>query len=691
MEYLKMRYLLLLLFTSLSFAQQTEVVDFLKISAAVAINTEEKSVSGNLLIRFQILKDTDSIYLDAKNMEVENGTIEHFEISYSDNKIFFLHDFKAGEFYETTFNYKAKPKQTLYFTKDQVWTQGQGKYTSHWLPSLDDMNDKIVFDMTYLPSKKTTLIANGVKKSEEDYMGKPNYFFDMQQPMSSYLVAFAMGDFDKKTIVSQSGIPIELFYRPEDSTKVEPTYRYTKDIFDFLETKIGVPYPWQNYKQVPVRDFLYAGMENTGCTIFSEAFVVDAIGFNDKNYVNVNAHELAHQWFGNLVTETESTHHWLHEGFATYYALQAERAIFGEDYYYWKLYQSAEKLMALSNQGKGQSLLNPKASSLTFYEKGAWALHILNETIGEEAFDAAIKNYLTKHRFGNVTTTDFVNEITAASTVDVSKWEKDWLQQTAFQSNAVYESMLKSPFITKLFDIKSLRSLPISEKKNELNLALTFPDDFIGQEAITQLLDEPWDEAAPYYRKGMASNNIFVRQAIAMQLDKIPLDFKADFETLLDDDSYATKEAAMIRLAVNFPSEIPNYLNKLKAVEGFQDKNIRQLYLAYSLATRYYVNEDKATLSKELFSYASAQYSFEVREIAFGYINQLNLWNKETVHHLVNANTHHYWRFRNGARDLLDAQLNESSFRKLLVTIYPKLDQAEKDYLKRIEFNISEE
>ena len=76
--------------------------------------------------------------------------------------------------------------------------------------------------------------------------------------MSSYLVAFAVGDFSKKTIASSSNVPMELYYPTSDSLLIEPTYRYSKRIFDFLEQEIGVDYPWQNYKQVPLKDFLYA-------------------------------------------------------------------------------------------------------------------------------------------------------------------------------------------------------------------------------------------------------------------------------------------------------------------------------------------------------------------------------------------------------------------------------------------------
>ncbi len=121
--------------------------------------------------------------------------------------------------------------------KRQIWTQGQGKYTSNWLPSFDDMNDKIEFDLNIEFDKNYQVIANGELTNKQINDSTITWHYDMQQPMSSYLVALALGKYDKKIEYSKSGIPLEMYYYPEDSLKFEPTYRYTKKMFDFLEVR----------------------------------------------------------------------------------------------------------------------------------------------------------------------------------------------------------------------------------------------------------------------------------------------------------------------------------------------------------------------------------------------------------------------------------------------------------------------
>jgi aminopeptidase N len=536
----------------------------------------------------------------------------------------------------------------------------------------------------FLISKDKSVVANGKLIDLQNVNEVIAWRFDMEKPMSSYLVAFAIGEFNKKDLASNSGIPIELYYKPSDSLKVEPTYRYSKQIFDFLETEIGIPYPWQNYKQVPVRDFLYAGMENTTATFFSEAFVVDSIGFNDRNYVNVNAHELAHQWFGDMVTEKASEDHWLQEGFATYYALLAEKDIFGDDYYYWQLYQTAEQLKTASDEGKGESLLNPKASSLTFYQKGAWALHILRERIGDEAFKTAIKNYLEKYKFKNVSTDDFLNEVKGVSAIDISDFERKWLQQSAFKGEEAYQSLLKSEFIKKYFEVSALRATPLKDKKLQLKTALTFPNDFIGQEAVYQLAGELLSETLPLYKNAFESNNLYVRQAVALSLQTIPKEFQKEYESLLNDDSYVTMETALYQLWMQFPEKRTEYLNKTKGIEGFQNKNIRQLWLTLALITEDYENSEKENYLKELKNYTSTDYSFEIREKAFEYVNELQLWDLETLKNLVEACVHPTWRFSKPSKEMLSNLLQDKKYYEQIKVLGRQVSEKAANYLNSI-------
>ncbi|MEZ4859568.1 MAG: M1 family metallopeptidase [Flavobacteriaceae bacterium] len=651
--------------------------------ATIEAIAAEGKVEGTLKVTFKMLQKADSVYLDAKNMVITDQALESVKVKALEDKIWFLEPFEKDRTYTAFFSYQAYPNQALYFTKNQIWTQGQGKYTSHWLPSVDDMNDKIEFDLQLIVPSDYTAVANGRLDKFILYDDKIAWQYDMEHPMSSYLVAFAMGDFKMKKIASQSGVPIELYLAAKDTLKREPTYRYTKEIFDFLESEIRVAYPWQNYKQVPVRDFLYAGMENTGCTIFSEAFVVDSIGFVDRNYVNVNAHELAHQWFGNLVTETEGTHHWLHEGFATYYALLAEKELFGEDYYYWKLFNSAEQLQAMSDAGKGESLLNPKASSLTFYEKGAWALHILKETIGEAAFKNGVQNYLNTHAFGNVTTHDFLKEIEAVTEVDISDWNANWLQQSAFKAEEAYQSLMRSSFMEQFFQISALRATSLQEKKPILLQALRSGNEYIAQEVVYQLGNEDFSEVKDLYQIAMNTNHTIVRQAVALSMESLPKDFQKEYESLLQDASYLTIEAALYNLWVNFPEKRATYLDATSHLIGFQDKNIRQLWLTLALYTQGYKEAEKPQFLTELVDYSSEDYSFEIREKALDYLFSMGIKTPEFMKNLVNACTHHYWRFRDSSRKLLDDFIKSEANMELVLGLFSSYSEAEKAYLQR--------
>jgi aminopeptidase N len=682
-----MKALFFLLFSIFSFSQQTKYVDFLTCTAYLYPNFEEKSISGSVTYEFKVKQIIDTIKIDAKNIVFSDVMINGKLVKYKNSgKTLDLFDGYSKGKNKLTFQYTAIPKQTLYFIGQdenrQIWTQGQGKYTSHWLPSFDDVNEKVIFGITinyyvdmdkfeFNPialsngklnfEKKTISWSRGVNDITRNYQ--------MQKPMSSYLVMLAFGNFVKQEVKSKSGTPLEFYIDKNDYSKFEPTYRYSKQIFDYLELEIGMKYPWKIYRQVPVRDFLYAGMENTTSTIFAQDFVVDSIGFNDKNYINVNAHELAHQWFGDLITAQSGKHHWLQEGFATYYALLAEKEVFGDDYFYNELYDYA---LQLRNAAKTDTIpvMNENASSLSFYKKGAWALHTLREDIGAKNFQKAVKKYLKKYQYKNVNTDEFLAEIKkVAKDFDIKKFKSKWLETSGF------DMVLAESYLEKNKSVTAYIQLTKEKKDLENYKAILQSETYfaIKQYIFYKLVNTPFEGKKELIEIGMRQN-VYVRQAIAETMTKIHVEFKSQYETFLDDDSYKTKEIALINLCNSFPNQASEYLEKLKNLQGNNDKSLRITWLKIAL------NLNKNTEFKELYfnellNYTSSNNESLIRENALEVLLELYPNNPNVIQALFQATTHHKWQFTKFAREKIRTMFKQPDFRNQVENLVKTVDE----------------
>src|SRR5690606_16835758 len=178
---------------------------------------------------------------------------------YDKKKIAFTQGFKEGD-NTVTISYKTNPKQALYYvgsgTDLQIWTQGQGKYTSHWLPSFDDYNEKVIFNTKITFETGYDVISNRTLDGKTASGKNTTWSYKRTKPMMSYLVMMAIGKVDEKTEKSASGITIENYIRPVDASKYATTYQLTKKIFGFLENQTGYPYRWQIYRNIPVEDFM---------------------------------------------------------------------------------------------------------------------------------------------------------------------------------------------------------------------------------------------------------------------------------------------------------------------------------------------------------------------------------------------------------------------------------------------------
>ena len=589
--------------------------------------------------------------------------------------------FKKGK-NKLSFSYSAKPKQTLYFTGEgenlQIWTQGQGRYTSHWLPSFDDVNEKVIFNLNVSFDPNLTVISNGIHQSTVVYppLSSQNniWNFRMKKPMSSYLVMLAIGNFAKQTSTTKSGTPLEFYLGKNDVSKFEPTYRYSKEMFNYLEQEIGVKYPWGIYRQVPVRDFLYAGMENTTSTIFAQDFVVDEIGFNDRNYVNVNAHELAHQWFGDLITAQSGKHHWLQEGFATYYALLAERHLFGDDYFYEELNDYAEQLKRASKTDT-IPVMNEKASSLSFYKKGAWALHVMREDIGAKNFQKAVVKYLKKYQYKNVNTDDFLKIVKEVSGYDVENFKKVWLEKSGFEMEIAQKYLSKNKFIQDYFALKKSKK-SLAELTEILKSEAYYP---IKQYIVYQTRNIPFEERKVILETALATNDILVRRAVAESTPVVPEAFKSQYETLLKDNSHQTKEIALTNLWKNFPDERLRYLEQTKEIVGNNDKSFRLTWLALAMNTENLPEQVKATSYNQLLDFASENYESSVRQNALELLLQLNPNDEKVIELLFKATVHHKWQFTKFGRDNVRLLLKKPEYRILVEKLASPSDEIMKE------------
>ncbi|GLB49233.1 M1 family metallopeptidase [Neptunitalea lumnitzerae] len=691
MNFKHILFLITVFVSSVAIAQQTKVADFIKADVDVTIDPYKQRVSGTVTYLVDILDKTDSLYLDAQHTNFSdvrwNGKKVTYEVT--DKYLILRKKLKVKEGNTLEFTYETTPKKAMYFVgwdfedaRKQVWTQGQGKYTSNWLPSFDDVNEKVIFNLSVAFLKDYEVIANGALVSSSmvnDTLKKWNY--EMQYPMSSYLLAIAAGKYKYKTVMAASGKELLLYYYPNLENRYEPTYRYSKEIFDFFEKEIGVPFGWSNYKQIPVKDFMYGGMENTTATIFNDSYYIDSLSFVDRNYVNVNGHELAHQWFGDLITEATPEDHWLQEGFATYYALLAEKKIFGDAYFKASLFDNAAQLKYQDDSGNGESILNPKAGSLTFYQKGAWALVALAHEVGHDNFRKGIKKYLQKYQYKNVTTDEFLFEIESVSGKNLTDFKERWLENTHFLYEEAMQLLEDKPYsLPNLVNEKFKDTSSVKATDAYKELWNTMPSEY-KQRVISYRYNVLKDSF--FIKSALADKNVLVRQAYIVQTQEVPSYLQETFEGFLVDSSYNTIENVLYKLWINFPEKRGEYLDKTKTVKGFNDLNIRVLWLALALATPDYSALETKAYFDELSGYTSPKYDYNVREKAFGFLLQMDAFTNANLKDLVDGCLHHSWSFASRCRTILDKLLDDPVYKERFQNLLEKLSDKEQNYLKK--------
>lgn len=324
--------------------------------------------------------------------------------------------------------------------KQLIATQFESHHAREAFPCIDEPEAKATFDLVLTSPVGETAIANTPIASQETVENKLITTFETTPIMSTYLLAFVYGELGYKEAVTKHGVTVRTYATPDNVDFTDFALDAAVKSLDFFTDYFGVPYPLAKCDLIALPDFASGAMENWGCITFREhGLFLDPANSSlpTKQYiVMVVAHELAHQWFGNLVTMRWWNDLWLNESFATWMSYLASDALY-PDWDVWTQFvadeqQVAFKFDSLENTHPIQTTISHPDEIRTIfdaisYEKGASVLQMLVNYIGQEAFQNGLQQYLKAHLYKNTVADDLWGALEAASSKPVTHFMQSWI------------------------------------------------------------------------------------------------------------------------------------------------------------------------------------------------------------------------------------------------------------------------
>lgn len=467
------------------------------IALDVGFDFERSLVFGRVTHRIRSLNPgLNEIRLDAapeiKVATVRvDGTDAAFTRTENDLIVSFPRRLRYDDSVSIEISYDVSPKKGLYFIKrnpehvgsrDQIWTQGEGEDHHYWIPMYDYPNDLATTEVRATLRSDWKLLANGRLVSRTDHRdGTATWHYSMEKPHAGYLMMLAAGDY-LVTRDTALGVPLEYWSYPEHPERVEVTFGRTPDMLRYFDSLIGVPYPWNKYAQVSISRFMYSGMENTTATTLNDFSLVDAHGFLDYNPDGLIAHELAHQWFGDLVTNRSWDHLWIHESFATYLAARYMGYRYGDEEFSREMFSNAEGARWTDSDQGRSPIAGGKGYTANIYGRGAFVLHMLNRLVGEELFWRSVRHFLERNAHRVVETNDL-----QVAFEDVTGYDLDW-----FFDQWIYGAGMPELNVTSEYDGDSLRLIVAQiQPRDSLTPTFRFPLEIELLDAASGLQENP--------------------------------------------------------------------------------------------------------------------------------------------------------------------------------------------------------
>jgi aminopeptidase N len=444
-------------------------VQMVHLALDVTPDFKRRTIEATAVLTFKpVAKPVREVKLDAVDLDVHavSSTDKLQAWQATDEKVIitFAEPIPADKETRVTLSYSAEPTEGLYFRTPEMgykdgdthlFSQGEEISARHWYPCLDSPNQRFTSELACHVPQGMSVISNGrlVSETNDPAAALLVSHWSQDKPHANYLITLVAGYF-KKLEDKHGDLPLAFFVPASEIAEAASSFRDTKDMVEFFEQEIGVPYPWAKYYQVCVNDFVAGGMENTSATTLTDGTLFTDATENIRESDGLIAHELAHQWFGDLVTCKDWSHAWLNEGFATYYEALYNGHRHGRDWLLYSLYNRARNITAMANDSTPivrRTYGEPREMfGYLSYPKAAWVLHMLRSQLGDELYRRCVKTYLQRHQYGNVVTEDLRAVIEELSGRSYDQFFDQWFYHGHFPELEISYEWQELPKLAKV-------------------------------------------------------------------------------------------------------------------------------------------------------------------------------------------------------------------------------------------------
>jgi aminopeptidase N len=408
-----------------------------------------RSLRGRVTLSLQSRQDDlAAIELDAVDMSITAVTVDNKPATdtHYDGKrlrVELGQPRKRGEKFALSVSYQCTPVRGLYFVGPdeahpgrplECWTQGQDEDSRFYFPCMDAPLVKSTSEVLCTAPADLFVLSNGDLREKRDLAdGRALWHYALDFPHSPYLVTLVVGQFAEiKDRAPETGVDV-YYYGPKGrEADVQRSLKTTPAIIDFFGKTIGVTYPFRRYSQIFVSDFIFGGMENTSATTLTGEVMLDERAALDHDIEYLVAHELAHQWWGDLVTCREWPEAWLNEGFATYFEYVWRTHSRGRDEADVELLGDLDGYLDEAGEYQRPIVCRQFEEPIDLfdrhlYDKGGRVLHMLRQEIGDAVFWRALRLYAERHARGSVETRDLARAVEEAAGRNLDRFFHQWV------------------------------------------------------------------------------------------------------------------------------------------------------------------------------------------------------------------------------------------------------------------------